>query len=88
MDGIWMFESDFQGRQERESLPIRRGRDYLFAPVRRLVAAKRQLLSKRAGFIGPTRWYSSTGLRQHAEFIDSRSQPGEKLRLLGCEFFR
>ena len=24
----------------------------------------------------------------HPESIDSRSQPGEKLRLLGCEFFR
>ena len=55
MDGIWMFESNFQGRQEWEPLPIRRGRGYPFAPVRRLVVAKRELLSKRAGFIGPTR---------------------------------
>ena len=58
-----MFESNFQGRQEWEPLPIRRGRGYPFAPVRRLVVAKRQLLSKRAGSIGPVQlhWLERAG---------------------------
>ena len=68
-----MFESNFQGRQEWEPLPIRRGRGYPFAPVRRLVVAKRQLLSKRAGLIGPTRWYSSTGSSARAIFQRART---------------